>query len=306
MLYPLASLKAIGLMNRFSFLLTLALTVIIVGCQSSSDADSSGSSGSDIWLFEIDGSDIDVLERVTNREGYDNQPMFLDNERLMFVSDRAGRSNIHLYDVESEDISQLTFTDADKYSPTPIPGTEGREFSVVHTDANTNQGLWRYSVDRAFEPGPVADVDWVAYYTWVGLGKVLYWRLTQPVPTVQLLDTSTSSSLTIVEDSAFSFKRVPGENASSYLARWADDHADIWNYDWNTGVSTVVAPILAEGNDFVWTTDGRLLMMKGSELFSFTPGESDDWEMVAKLRLKNGSRIAVSPNGRLLAIVGSH
>lgn len=302
----MASPNVPGLMKRFSLLFALAFTVLAVGCQSSSDMESAGPEGSDIWLFELDNGDVDLLERVTNREGYDNQPMFLDNGRLLFVSDREGRAHIHLYEVESEDITQLTFTDADKYSPTPIPGTGGREFSVVHTDSSAQQGLWRYSVDGSFEPGPIAEVDWVAYYTWVGADKVLYWRLTRPVTTIQMLDVATSSSLTIVEDSAFSFKRVPGEEASSYLARWADDHAEIWNYDWNTGVSKVVAPVLGDGKDIAWTADGRLLMMRGSELFSFTPGVSEDWELVAKLRLKNGSRMAVSPDGRLLAVVGSH
>ncbi|GEM_PF-2143910 len=306
MLYSLASPQALGPMNRFSLLLALAFTIVVVGCQSSSDPESSGASGSDIWLFELDGGDVELLERLTDREGYDNQPMFLDDGRLLFVSDRAGRANIHLYDIESDDISQLTFTDADKYSPTPIPGTGGREFSVVHTDSIAQQGLWRYSVDGSTEPGPIADVDWVAYYTWVGQDKVLFWRLTQPIPTVQLLDTITSSSQTIVEDSAFSFKQVPGEEASSYLARWADDHAEIWNYDWNTGVSTVMALVFEDGSDFTWTLDGRLLMMQGSELYSFKPDASDEWERVAKLRLKNGSRLVVSPNGRLLAVVGNH
>lgn len=266
----------------------------------------SGPPTTDIWLFEMDGAEVSPLTRVTDGDVYDNQPAFTeDGGRLLFVSARTGRANVFSYDIASGETTQLTFTDADKYSPTPIPGTQGRAFSVVHSDSVVHQGLWRYSVDGATKPEPIADVDAVAYYDWVGNDHVLYWRLTTP-PTVQLLDIRSSESVVLADDSAYSFKRIPGERATSYLARAAGQHSEIRRFDWDSRETTVIAPTLGEGRDHTWAPDGRLLMLSGGELHAFTPGTSDGWEFIAELGLEGGTRIAVSPDGSLIAVVGVH
>ena len=223
------------------------------------------------------------------------------------MSSREGAAHTHLYDLKSGNISQLTFTDADKYSPTPIPGTSGNQFSVVHTDSSVTQGLWRYSIDGSTQPGPVADVDMVAYYTWAGPGRVLFWRLASPPmrPTVQLLDIDSGTTTVVAEDSAYSFRASPSDDASTYLSRWSGRHAEIRAYDWASGTTRTLAPALAEGKDYAWTPDGHLLMMDGSDLYSFEPGVSRDWQFVADLGIRNGTRLAVSPDGLLLAVVGA-
>jgi Tol biopolymer transport system component len=251
------------------------------------------------------GNDVDLETRITDRDGYDNQPMFTgDGKQILFTSDRAGRANTYLYDLDSGSISQLTFTDADKYSPTIVPGSDGKQFSVVHSDSNIVQGLWKYSIDGSIDPAPITNVDNVAYYTWVRENQVLFWRLSTP-STLQLLNVDDSETTVVMEDSAFSFKPHPSEFASTYLAKWDGRHSDIRNFDWETGESTTIASTLSDGRDFAWTPDGRLLMMSGSELHSIRPGQEDSWSFVADLNISNGSRISVSPDGSLLAIVGS-
>ena len=290
--------------------LMLFATLVAAGCRTTAPVVVAGGPPStDIWLFERGSTDVRLITRVTNRDGYDNQPMFTeDGSGILFVSSREGAAHTHLYDVKSGNISQLTFTDADKYSPTPIPGTRGRHFSVVHTDTNVTQGLWRYSIDGSSAPGPVADVDMVAYYTWAGPERVLFWRLASPParPTVQLLDIRSGVSTVVAEDSAYSFKAAPSGDASTYLARWAGRHAEIRAYDWASGTSRALAPALAGGNDYTWTPDGHLLMMDGGRLYTFEPGVNAEWKFVADLGIRNGSRLAVSPDGARLAVVGAH
>jgi hypothetical protein len=58
--------------------------------------------------------------------------------------------------------------------------------------------------------------------------------------------------------------------------------------------------------DTAWTTDGTLLMVKGPALYGWKRGESG-WKEIAtleRLGLPAASRLAVSPNGAWLALVG--
>jgi len=295
-------------MNRsFQLVVATACLVFLAGCQADVPIETPpGPPSSDIWLFDLSGAEVNLRARITDREGYDNQPAFTeDGNQVIFSSDRTGQINTFSFDVDSGDIRQITFTDADKYSPTPIPGTGGIQISVVHSDSIVTQGLWRYSLDGKTEPSPITDVDNVAYFTWIGTDRVLFWRLSTPT-SLQLLDTKSSTSAVIVEGSVFSLKRIPSQDASAYLASLSDNHAEIRHFDWETGQSMVLTPALENGRDFAVTPDGRLLMMSGSDLHSFEPGTSQDWDLVTNLGIGNSSRIAVSPDGLLLAVVGTH
>lgn len=260
----------------------------------------------DIWLFALSDSEVSMVARVTDRDGYDNQPSFSkDGRRLLFTSDRTGKADTHVYDLLTGTVTRVTHSVADKYSPTVIPGTGDRQFAVVHSDSVTMQGLWRYDIDGASPPRPIGSIDSVAYFAWMDASRVLLWRLSTP-PTVLVLNAESDEKHIVAQDSAFSFKPHPSGNATSYLARWSGRHAEIRNTDNRSLETTVVAPILGDGRDFAWTPDGRLLMMDDSSLYAFHPGESPAWTLLADLGVAGGTRIAVSPDGTLIAVVGRH
>ena len=296
-------------MKYFTHLAVVSLALIVFASCQQEQAEPDPNLGpptTDVWLYEFSDSGVDLIARVTNRDGYDNQPTFTaDNSKLLFSSDRTGRVNSHFYDIASAEISQLTFTEADKYSPTPIPGTNDEQFSVVHSDSVIFQGLWRYTVDNSQEPAPITDVDAVAYFTWAGPNSVLFWRLGE-TNTLQLLDAVSGDTTVLDVGRVESLHAIPGESASSYIMSKEGENTEIKRFDWETQESTSIVVALEGARYFCWTPDGAVLMIVDNELYSYKPGESVDWNLAATLDVQGGSRLAVSPDGRMLAVVAHH
>ena len=298
-----------AIMKYFTRLTTVSLALFVfTSCQveQPEPEPNPGPPTTDIWLYEFGDTGVNLLSRITNRDGYDNQPMFTsDNSKLLFSSDRTGRVNTHIYDIDTAAISQVTFSEADKYSPTPIPGTNDEQFSVVHSDSVIFQGLWRYAVDNSQEPAPITDVDAVAYFTWAGANNVLFWRLGEP-NTLQLLDAATGDTTVLDVGRVESLHAIPGEAASSDIMSKEGENTEIKRFDWETQESTSIAVALEGARYFCWTPDGAILMVVDNELYTFKPGEQVDWNLAATLDVEGGSRLAVSPDGSMLAVVAHH
>ena len=283
------------------------LAGLLAGCSGESEStaglsDNQSNPNPDIWLFEVHGKEVNGRTRLTDWSGYDNQPLFTpDGQSVLFTSDREGRAHTYEYDLESGDITQLSFSDADKYSPTTIPGSEGTTYSVVHTDSEAFQGLWRYSRDGSIPPEPLVEVDAVAYYTWAGTGAVLFWRLGEP-NTLQLIDVVSSDTTVLATGTVLSLSPMPGEAASAYI--FSDSTSSkIMRFDWETQQSTSLAPGLEGSQYFTVSPRGDLLMILDGMLMAFSPGVSQEWELVADLGLQGGSRLSMSPDGNWLAVV---
>lgn len=287
----------------------MVVLITCIGCQQETPPAPTADAAPpafDIWLYDLSTDGVRLNTRVTNRDGYDNQPMFTsDSNHLLFSSDRAGRVHTHLYDIAEGTITQLNETEADKYSPTPIPGTNDTQFSVVHSDSITFQGLWKYAVDGSSTPAPITDVDAVAYFTWAGPEHVLFWRLGEP-NTLQLLNSVDGDTTVLDQGRVVSLHPIPGESASSYIIVKGEEPAKIKRFDWETQISSTIVQAVEGADYFCWTPSGDLLMINDNMLYTHKPGSDDDWALKAELEIEGGTRLAVSPDGRKLAVVGVH
>jgi WD40-like Beta Propeller Repeat len=283
----------------------LILALVLTGCKSETPApETAGPPSTDIWLFDLSGDSVTEIARVTNRDGYDNQPSFTpDGKRILFTSDRTGNMDTFSYDLESGGIEQITSTIEGEYSPTVLPDGRDSLFSVIRMDTTGVQELWVYPLDADVEPRRLADVDRVAYHTWVGEDRILFSRL-GATRTLQLITEGTADTTLISPNPAFSPQRVPGQRASSYWVGLGADSSEIRLFDWDSAESTTIVSPLDGQRDFNWTPDGRLVMLNDNELYAYRPGVSTDWELVADLGIQGGTRLAVSPDGRYLAAVG--
>ncbi len=58
--------------------------------------------------------------------------------------------------------------------------------------------------------------------------------------------------------------------------------------------------------DYVWINDTQILVGSGSRLYMYDTLGDSDWNRVASIEeygIKNISRMAISPNGKIIAIV---
>ncbi len=95
----------------------------------------------DIYLLAVDGDEVGSPRRVTDRDGYDNQPQFLpDGNSLVYSSLRHGGTDIYLYDVATGKTRVVVQTPESVYSPTPVPGRNAISVVLPGTRARARPG----------------------------------------------------------------------------------------------------------------------------------------------------------------------
>jgi tricorn protease len=78
-----------------------------------------GGMAQDIWIYDLNTGEI---EKITHYQGVDHFPLWYQ-DRIYFVSDRSGSSNLFCYELQSKQTKQVTsYTDYDVKWPSLGPG----------------------------------------------------------------------------------------------------------------------------------------------------------------------------------------
>jgi Tol biopolymer transport system component len=250
---------------------------------------------------------------ITRNPGYDNQPFFTrDGGSVLFTSVRGGgsQSDIYRYDIAESRLTQVTDTPESEYSPTVTPAGN---LSVVRVelDKDSTQRLWQFTADGR-DPRVVLDqVKPVGYHAWADDHTVALFVLGKPA-TLQLADSRTGAARLIASDIGRSLQPIPGGHTISFVQReGSGDTARLMikELDPATGKAALLTSAVGGGNDadLAWTPDGTLLMARGDLLYAWRRRDAE-WKRVVeldRLGLRGVSRIAVSPAGDRIALVGT-
>ena len=249
---------------------------------------------------------------ITNSPGYDNQPSFDPaGGAIFFTSVRGGPSNatdIYRYDIARRSTSRVTSTPESEYSPTVMPG--GRRLSVVRVEPDGTQRLWSFTLDGR-DPGLVlTGIKPVGYHVWAGDQSVALFVLGSP-PTLQLADTRTGSADVIARDVGRSLQPIPSGGVSFVQRRTNAAGAPLLTVMQLDPAARSATPLIdvmsGESEPYLaWLPDGALLVAHGDALYSWRAGQPG-WRLVADLAglgLRGVTRLAVSPRGDHLAMVG--
>jgi hypothetical protein len=268
--------------------------------------------------------EIGPAVNITNNPGYDNQPFFTtDGKAVLFTSVRGGgtQTDIYKYDIAAKTIAQVTRTPESEYSPTITPAGK---LSVVRVelDPDKTQRLWQFTADGR-DPQPVLEtIKPVGYHAWADnqtlvlfiLGPSTTFGAVQPA-TLQLADMRTGTAVVIASDIGRSIQRIPSSDVTSDISFvQRERNGDvvtlvIKELNTSTRQMSVLTPAVDGSTeaDCAWTPDGTLLMVKGSTLYGWRRGQSG-WKDVLpleRLSLAGVTRLAVSPKGDYLALVGT-
>jgi hypothetical protein len=249
---------------------------------------------------------------ITNRAGYDNQPSFTpDGKGILFTRSDGQQTDIYLYDFTSRrsEATQVTNTPESEYSPTVTP--DGQGISVIRVEAgapaslepDARQRLWRFTRDGRNPELVIRDVKPVGYHAWGSDGLLALYVLGTP-NTLQAADSRTGQARIITQNIGRSLHRIPGRNTVSVL-HIEGDVRTIKELDLKTGtLKPIVRALASADGDYAWTPEGAILMSTKKELMRWkAEGEWTRIADLAALGLSGASRLAVSPDGRWLALV---
>ena len=258
---------------------------------------------SDIVLLDISGVD-GTIELTNPRDfakspGYDNQLFFSeDSERVYFTRIEDGNADLWVWSPESGE-ENLTASDWSEYSPTVVPNSQGLLSTVVVEEDDT-QRLWTFSPYAGFQLlFPL--IQPVGYHAWSG-EKVALFVLGEPHE-LRVGEWGSDEAELVARDIGRCLQKVPGRDAVSYTQVTKGGHR-LNLYDFQSGTRTSLRALPNDIQDYAWLNEDEILTWNGFTLVRGRANSQSDWEkIVSPIKLRGVTRLAVSPDGRRLAVV---
>lgn len=261
----------------------------------------------DVFLFDLNSEngafELSNVRNISNNEGYDNQPSFMDNNTILFAGTRNGQTDIVKYNINSDFKIFINQTDGGEYSPLKIPSFKA--VSAIRLDKDGKQFLYKYNINNGTSEVLVDDII-IGYHVWYNNKTIISSVLEDSG--LSLYSTNIKKGKNTKHDSKIgrSLHNIPNSNLVSYISKQSDTW-EIKSIHPKTGNSKLIAATLPKKEDMCWLTDGKILMGKDDKLYTYQPYKSKTWTEVASLsnyNITNISRMIVSPDGTKLAVVG--
>ncbi|MBT8289175.1 MAG: PD40 domain-containing protein [Bacteroidia bacterium] len=262
----------------------------------------------EVFLFDLDrsgdGFKLRNYKNVSENKGYDNQPSFLDNNTLLFSSTRKGQTDIAKFNLQYGVKSWLNFTPGSEYSPIKIPGENA--VSAIRLDEDGTQQLFKYNLSNGESKLLISDPV-VGYQIWYSDDILIASILEEDGLSLIAQYFKEDKYYKLQKKVGRSLHKIPDSNRISYISKEDDNLWEIKSLDPISGSTEGIMGTLPEQEDMCWLPDGTILMGYEDILYTFRPEKDVDW--IEQLRLSdynitNISRLAVSPDGSKLAVVG--
>jgi len=267
----------------------------------------SAAPSTDIYLYRFSRFTLGSrVFNITNRTGYDNQPSWDGNNRILYTSQSGGQTDIYEISFETSRISRVTDTPESEYSAAITPNGGG--ITVVRVERDSTQRLWSFPRGVGAPSVILPNIKPVGYFAWLDSTKIALFVLGSP-NTLQIGDTRTGTARVVTTNIGRSLQRIPGSRRASYLHRvgnrWMLETVDpIAQSDGALDVDTIAA--LPDSADYVvWRSSTEIFTAAGSRLLRMRlPNKT--WVQVDDLTergIRRISRLAISPDGSRLALV---
>lgn len=293
-------------MNQIQASLSRFVCLLVVAALTCFDALAQDLPATRVWLASIVDGLPAVPVPISSSDRYNNQPMFSPNGRFVyFTAEQAdGQTDIARYEISSGQLGAVNESPESEYSPTPIPGQEA--LSVIRVELpDQRQRLWRIPLDGAPPSLLMPNVEPVGYHTWIDPQSVAVFILGESF-TLHQAGIGDQPSVWLADHIGRTLRRHPGTGWILFV----DKNTEPWSIasiDTQSGDQQVVMPLLPGIEDFEVDARGQYWMGSGSRLYRSNSANSQ-WELKADLReygIENITRLASSPDGNFMAIVGS-
>jgi len=246
-----------------------------------------------------------------NSSGYNNQPVFVGNDKIMLTVQVPGEKQTDFYHLNLTDKIKTRFTGTyeSEYSAELMPVSTTEDFQIscvrVATDENKTQYLWKYPVDRSSEGAAILeDLTGVGYYAWSSPSKVALFVVGEP-HTLVAVDLDTKDQVTITSNIGRCLRRF--SNGDIAFVHMVDEKTWLLKrLNMSTYQPELVTAMLEGVEDFTLLKDGTVIMAKGSKLYKFNRNKDISWKEIADLSrfgIRNISRLAVNFKENKIALV---
>ena len=281
--------------NYFSLLAILGISL----CYSQPNTD--------IFLFDLntDGGKFEIsnMRNISNNEGYDNQPSFLDNNTILYAGTRNGQTDIVKYNINYDSKIFINHTDGSEYSPLKIPNSKA--VSAIRLDKDGKQFLYKYSLKNGESKVLVDDII-IGYHVWYNKTVMASSVLEEGGLSLYTTNFKDDENIKMDTNVGRSLHKIPNTELISYISKSTEPWEIKSLNPKNAKIKSIMAT-LPKTEDMCWLPNGTIVMGKDDVLYTFIPNKDVDWKETALLKayqIKNITRLAISPDGTKLVVVG--
>lgn len=240
---------------------------------------------------------------ISNNEGYDNQPSFFDNDNILFSSTRNGQTDIALYNISKGTTTWVSnTTEGSEYSPLKIPGKAA--VSAIRLDTDGLQRLYQYDLGTGVSKELIKDAK-VGYHVWYNDHIIVCSVLVANRMDLVVADLKKGTNRTVAKNVGRSLHKIPNTDLVSYISK-ADKTFEIKSLDPISEVTNSINKIWNGRDDIAWLSEHTILATTEKAMVQVQADTNGIWQVFHQfepLELYNMSRMAVSPDGKKLALV---
>ncbi len=263
--------------------------------------------GTDIWLADIENGLPGAAARISDGDGYNNQPHFSPDGLVIYYTrempgDGGAQTDIAAFNVATNATTMVTNTAESEYSPTPVPNRNA--VSVIQASLEQKQFLWAINVANGSMELLFPDVEPVGYHAWFSDDEVAMFILGDSF-TLQTARLKHDGARVVADNIGRSIRRHPQTGEILFV----DKNVDPWQiaaFNPETGVTRSVMPLFPASEDFTVDSAGTYWTGNGSKLYKRS-ADDERWELIADFRaygISNISRLAVHAESGKIALVG--
>jgi hypothetical protein len=261
----------------------------------------------DVFLFDLALRDGQLVlsnyKNISDNEGYDNQPSFLNQDILFYAGTRNGQTDIVKYDIETGRMKWISATEGSEYSPLKIP--KRNRASAIRLEKDGSQKLYSYNLKKNVSK-PLVDNIVIGYHNWYDDKTIISSVLEDGGLSLYITDIDEPKNYKVDTKIGRSLHNIPKSRLVSYISKKSEKW-EVRSLNPETAETEFIAHTLPNSEDICWTINGTILIGRGDVLYKFNPQTDKTWKKVASLKkygIKNITRLATSPNGNRIAIVG--
>lgn len=219
-------------------------------------------------------------KNISNNEGYDNQPSFINDNQILFVSTRNGQTDIVSYRANYDTKTWINFTKGGEYTPLKIPNQNA--VSAVRLDTDGKQRLYTYNLKNGESTELIKDLV-VAYYTWFNDYTIVSAVIEEDNLNLYVSNLKEGWNRKYATNVGRSFHKIPNSNLVSFISK----ENNIWtikSLNPETGDTKVIANTMDAVEDMCWMINGDIIMGKDSKLYKLTINKDNNWKEIADFK----------------------
>ncbi|MDN3492247.1 TolB-like translocation protein [Winogradskyella bathintestinalis] len=263
---------------------------------------------SEIFLFDITAnhSKIEIKNgrNISNNNGYDNQPSFIDDQFIVFASSRSEQTDIAKYDSKFHGQIWINSTEGGEYSPLKIPNKS--QISAVRLDKDGKQRLYAYNLNEDKSTELIKDLV-VAYYTWADENTVVLAVIEDENLNLYTTNIKTGINKKYASNVGRSFHKIPNSDLVSFISKAKENQWQIKSLNPKTGKIKLIANTIAGVEDICWLNNKTLLSGKDNFLYKLRLQRDNDWKIIADVtanEITKITRLSTNTSGTKLLLVG--